>query len=129
MEHPVYLDMSAYMKIVSDDQMQQQQMQTQGIPMAGGEQSQQEVIVQEDQSQQQHVIYSPMKTNDQPQYAQDESMQNHYLIRAQGQPGQFYYAMNQNRIPQMQQTQQITHNQNLIPQGQNQQEVSESGLS
>jgi hypothetical protein len=124
MDQPVFMDMNTYMKIISDDQMQQQQIQTQGMTMTGSEQSQQDVIVQEDQTQQ-HVIYSPMKTNEQgQQYGQDEPMQNHFLIRAPGQQGQYYYAMNQNRIPQMQQTQQINHNQSLIQQGQNQQEVS-----
>lgn len=121
------MDMGTYMKMLHpDDQMQQQQqIQTQSLTMAGGEQTQQEVIVQEDQTQQ-HVIYSPIKTDQNQQYAQDDSMQNHYLIRTQAQPGQaYYYAMNQNRIPQMQQQQQITHSQNIIQQSQNQQEVGE----
>lgn len=124
MEQQVYMDLETYgirlMQPTSDQQQYQQ-----GIIMSGSDQ-QQEVIIQDDT--QQHIVYSPMKQNDQPQYiSQVESMQGQqYLIQAPGQQPQVVYAniSPQSQIRnQQQQTLQLNHSL-LAQQNLNQQKVN-----
>lgn len=124
MDQPVYMDMDTYnglhqRLLQQSSEQQQQQFQSQGIIIPGSDQ--QEVIVQDDQTQ--HVIYSPMKQNEHQYVSQDDSMQGQYIIQTpqSRQPQQVFYA-NINQQQQQQQT--IALNQNLIAhQNQNQQKV------
>lgn len=125
MDQPVYLNMNTFRLMPQnpeEQQQQQQQFQSQGIIMTGNEQTQ-EVLLQEDQS---HIVYSPLKQNEQQFVTQDESMQNSYLIQSsQQQPQQVFYTnispQNQNRI---QQQQTIALNHNLLAQQNQGQKVS-----
>lgn len=131
-QQPVYMDLDSYggLRLIqqnSDEQLQQQ-FQSQGIIMTN-DQSQQDASIQDGQS---HVVYSPLKQNEQSQtqyITQDDSMQNQYLIQSpapQQQQQQVFYTTNispQNRIQQQQHQQTIALNHNLITQ-QNQQKVN-----
>lgn len=125
MEQQVYMDLETYngirlMQQTSEDQIHQQQYQ-QGIIMSGGDQ-QPEVIIQDDS--QQHIVYSPMKQNEQGQYI--ESLQGQqYLIQSPGQQPQVVYAniSPQNQIRNQQQTIQLNHNL-IAQQNQSQQKVN-----
>lgn len=130
MESQVYMNMDPYHNLQliqqnSDEQMQQQQQfQSQGINIMSGDASTQEVIVQDDSN----IVYSPMKTNDQPQYMIQQQPQEQYMIQQQSpqQPQQVFFAnvspQNQNRIHQ-QQTIALNHN-IITQQNQNQTKVS-----
>lgn len=97
--------------------MQQQQFQSQSIIMSG---DQQDALLQNDQTQ--HVVYSPLKQNEQSQQTQyitqNDGMQSQYLIQSPSaqQPQQVFYLNSPpNRI---QQQQQIALNHNMTQQNQ-----------
>ena len=62
---------------------------------------QQNFIMADDNNQQQHIVYSPVKTNEMPQMqqqqhqaqfiSQDDSMGNQYLIQQTSSPQQVFY--------------------------------------
>lgn len=129
MEQQIYMNMDTYHNLQliqqsSDEQMQQQQFQSQGINIMSGDASAQEVIVQDDSN----IVYSPIKTNDQPQYMIQQQPQEQFMIQQQAsqQPQVFYNIspQNQNRIHE-QQTIALNHN-IMTQQNQNQQKVSDS---
>lgn len=129
MEQQVYdmnLDSYPSLQQTPDEQQHlQQKFQAHGIMLSGDEPSQ-EVVIQDEQSQ--HVLYSPMKQNEQQLCTtQDDSMQSQFLIQSphQQQTQQVFCAnispQNQNR---MQQQQNIALNHNMINSNQSQQKVS-----